>query len=76
MSVEDRTEVEERRAEVYRLLRSASDEKVLAMGGAVAAVENAYMKQRLVESQTRRYEAIESGEQSGVGVNEFTETAE
>jgi (2R)-ethylmalonyl-CoA mutase len=46
------------------------------MGGAVAAVENAYMKQRLVESQTRRYEAIESGEQSVVGVNVFTETAE
>ena len=33
---------------------SAELDKVLGMGGAVAAVENAYMKQRLVESQTRR----------------------
>jgi (2R)-ethylmalonyl-CoA mutase len=51
-------------------------DKVLAMGGAVAAVENAYMKQHLVESQTRRSQAIESGEQVVVGVNRFTETAE
>jgi (2R)-ethylmalonyl-CoA mutase len=49
-------------------------EKVLAMGGAVAAVENAYMKQRLVESQTARARAIEAGEQTVVGVNRFTET--
>ena len=44
------------------------------MGGAVAAVENAYMKQRLVESHTRRLRAIESGEQIVVGVNAFTES--
>jgi (2R)-ethylmalonyl-CoA mutase len=44
------------------------------MGGAVAAVENAYMKQRLVESHTRRLRAIESGELSVVGVNVFTES--
>jgi (2R)-ethylmalonyl-CoA mutase len=48
-------------------------EKVLAMGGAVAAVENAYMKQRLVESQTERARAIERGDQVVVGVNAFTE---
>jgi len=47
-------------------------EKVLAMGGAVAAVENAYMKQRLVESNTARVQAIESGEQEVVGLNCFT----
>ncbi|NNL65277.1 MAG: protein meaA [Myxococcales bacterium] len=49
-------------------------EKIQAMGGAVAAVENAYMKQRLVESHARRVRAIESGELQVVGVNSFTET--
>jgi (2R)-ethylmalonyl-CoA mutase len=46
---------------------------VLEMGGAVAAVENAYMKQRLVESQTARARAIERGERVVVGVNAYTE---
>jgi methylmalonyl-CoA mutase cobalamin-binding domain/chain len=50
-------------------------DRVLAMGGAVAAVESSYMKQRLVESNARRVAAIESGEQVVVGVNKFTETA-
>ena len=44
------------------------------MGGAVAAVENGYMKAQLVESNARRVEAIERGEQVVVGVNRFTET--
>jgi (2R)-ethylmalonyl-CoA mutase len=48
--------------------------KVLEMGGAVAAVENAYMKQALVESQTRRIRAIESGETTVVGVNAYQDT--
>jgi (2R)-ethylmalonyl-CoA mutase len=51
-------------------------QRVLDMGGAVAAVENAYMKRRLVESHTRRIAAIESGAQIVVGVNSFTETAD
>jgi (2R)-ethylmalonyl-CoA mutase len=50
-------------------------ERVLAMGGAVAAVENAYMKRRLVESQTARLRAIEHGEINVVGLNCFTESA-
>ncbi len=64
--------VEERTRELIEAAR-AELEKVLAMGGAVAAVDNAYMKQRLVESQTRRARAIESGDQIVVGVNRFTE---
>jgi ethylmalonyl-CoA mutase len=48
-------------------------ERVLAMGGAVAAVENAYMKRQLVESNTRRVRAIESGALTVVGVNAWTE---
>jgi (2R)-ethylmalonyl-CoA mutase len=62
-------------AKVKELVDGAQAEldKVLAMGGAIAAVENAYMKQRLVESQTRRLAAIESGEQTVVGVNAYRE---
>ena len=44
-------------------------------GGALAAVESGYMKQRLVESNARRLAAIESGERPVVGVNVFTESA-
>ncbi len=44
------------------------------MGGAVAAVESSYMKQKLVESNARRIGAIETGEQIVVGVNKWTET--
>jgi (2R)-ethylmalonyl-CoA mutase len=43
------------------------------MGGAIAAVESGYMKSQLVESNTKRLEAIERGEQIVVGVNRFTE---
>ena len=43
-----------------------------AMGGAVAAIESGYMKMKLVESNTRRLEAIERGEQVVVGVNAYT----
>ena len=53
---------------------TAELEKVLAMGGAVAAVDNAYMKQSLVESNTARVRGVESGDQVVVGVNAFTET--
>jgi ethylmalonyl-CoA mutase len=63
-------------AKVAELKKEAKAElqRVLDMGGAVAAVENAYMKRRLVESHTRRLRAIESGEQVVVGVNAFTES--
>jgi ethylmalonyl-CoA mutase len=44
------------------------------MGGTVAAVESGYLKQQLVESNSRRVEAIERGEQTVVGVNRFVET--
>jgi ethylmalonyl-CoA mutase len=44
------------------------------MGGALVAVESGYMKRALVESNTRRLEAIERGEQIVVGVNRYTES--
>jgi ethylmalonyl-CoA mutase len=47
---------------------------VQAMGGAVAAVENGYMKQQLVAAHAERRRRIESGEDKVVGVNCFTET--
>jgi (2R)-ethylmalonyl-CoA mutase len=66
--------VAERVAELVRDAREELD-RVLGMGGAVAAVENAYMKRRLVESQTARLRAIEHGEIKVVGLNCFTESA-
>ncbi len=67
------TEIE---AKAAALKHEAREElhTILRMGGAVAAVENSYMKTQLVESNSRRVEAIERGEQVVVGVNRFTET--
>jgi (2R)-ethylmalonyl-CoA mutase len=65
--------VEARVQELKKEARSEID-RVLAMGGAVAAVENAYMKYALVASHTRRLDAIESGDLTVVGVNAYRET--
>ncbi|MBB4211290.1 (R)-ethylmalonyl-CoA mutase [Rhodothalassium salexigens DSM 2132] len=48
--------------------------RIDAMGGAVAAIDNAYMKRKLVESNGVRTVGIESGEQVVIGVNAYTET--
>jgi ethylmalonyl-CoA mutase len=63
-------------AKVNELKAAARDElkHIEALGGTVAAVESGYLKQQLVESNSRRVEAIERGEQTVVGVNRFTET--
>ena len=53
--------------------RRRSSRACSKMGGAVAAVESAYMKQQLVAANTRRLRAIESGERTVVGVNAYTE---
>ena len=50
--------------------------RIEARGGAIAAVESGYMKQKLVASNAARMAAIENGEQIVVGVNRFTEGAE
>ena len=52
----------------------AEIEHVLSLGGAVAAVESGYIKSRLVESNAARLRAIEVGDQTVVGVNDFVET--
>ena len=63
-------------AKVAELKAAAKDElaHIEAMGGTVKAVESGYLKQQLVESNGRRIEAIERGEQIVVGVNRFIET--
>ena len=52
----------------------AEVEEVLRRGGAVAAIDTGYVKQRLVESNAARLNAIESGEQVVVGVNRYVES--
>src|SRR6202162_4258395 len=63
---------------VAELKREAREElaRIDQMGGAVVAIDTGYLKQQLVESNTRRIEAIERGEQTVVGVNRFVETEE
>ena len=50
-------------------------DRIEQMGGAVAAIESSYMKQKLVESNTRRLTGIETGDMVVVGVNKYTEAA-
>lgn len=63
-------------AKVAALKTLAYDEieKINSMGGAVEAVENAYMKQELVKSNVNRMQRIERDEQAVIGVNRFTTT--
>jgi ethylmalonyl-CoA mutase len=65
-------------AKVAELMSDARDEidRIQAMGGAVAAVENGYMKQQLVAAHGRRRARLESGDDIVVGVNAYTETEE
>ena len=61
---------------VEKLKREAQTEiaAIDAMGGAVQAIETGALKAKLVESNTRRLEAIERGDKIVVGVNAFTNT--
>src|SRR5271166_4500680 len=63
-------------AKVEELKAEAREElaRIEAMGGAIAAVESSYMKQRLVEANAVRLRKIETGEQIVVGVNKWLET--
>ncbi|MFZ4121716.1 MAG: methylmalonyl-CoA mutase family protein [Caulobacterales bacterium] len=47
--------------------------KIEAMGGAVSAVENGYMKGALVDSNRARVRGIETGDLKVIGVNAFTQ---
>jgi (2R)-ethylmalonyl-CoA mutase len=52
----------------------AEVERVLSTGGPLVAVENGYIKERLVVSNGERLARIEQGEQTVVGVNRFEES--
>ncbi|MBW2461184.1 MAG: protein meaA [Deltaproteobacteria bacterium] len=52
----------------------AEVQEVLRRGGAVAAIDAGYVKQRLVESNAARLNAIEKGDQVVVGVNRYIES--
>jgi (2R)-ethylmalonyl-CoA mutase len=65
--------VETKVAEIAEAARAEMD-RIAEMGGAVAAVENGYLKSELVASHARRRARVESGEDVVVGVNRFTET--
>jgi (2R)-ethylmalonyl-CoA mutase len=56
-----------------RVAAQSELDEVLALGGAFSAIEE--LKSRLVDSQSARFERIESGAQTVVGVNRFVETA-
>lgn len=64
-------------AKVEELKTAAREElqRIGDLGGAIAAVESSYLKERLVESNAARLSRIEAGEQVVVGVNKFTESA-
>ncbi|MGF1562836.1 MAG: methylmalonyl-CoA mutase family protein [Geminicoccaceae bacterium] len=65
----------ERRVEELKAEAREELTRIDAMGGAIAAVEAGYMKQRLVESNSARIAAIMAGDQVVVGVNKYTESA-
>jgi (2R)-ethylmalonyl-CoA mutase len=65
--------VEAKVAEIEAGARAEID-RILALGGAVAAVESGYLKSALVSSLAQRRRRIESGEDVVVGVNRFTES--
>ncbi len=61
-----------KKVEALKAEARAELDAIAAMGGAVAAVP--YMKSKLVESNTRRLEGIEKGDQIVVGVNRWTDS--
>jgi (2R)-ethylmalonyl-CoA mutase len=65
--------MEAKTAELVDSSRAELDE-ILALGGAFEAIDE--MKGRLVRSHTDRMRRIETGIQTVIGVNAFTETAE
>ncbi|HUT47917.1 MAG TPA: protein meaA [Alphaproteobacteria bacterium] len=65
--------IETKTAEIEAAAR-AELARIDEIGGLIAAVEQGYLKARLVESNAARVAAIESGEQVVVGVNKWTES--
>ena len=70
----DGSTVIEQKVEALKDDARAELRRIDEMGGAVAAIDSSYMKRQLVESNTKRLEAIESGDSVVVGVNAYQET--
>src|SRR6476469_6020808 len=70
----DGSEVITRKVDALQTEAKEELRRIEEMGGAVAAVESGYMKRALVDSNTARLEAIESGDQVVVGVNKYLES--
>ncbi|MEQ9121408.1 MAG: methylmalonyl-CoA mutase family protein [Alphaproteobacteria bacterium] len=66
--------IEKKAAEIRDAVKAELD-KILAMGGAVAAVEQGYMKRALARSLDLRRRRMETGDDVVVGLNSFRETA-
>jgi len=64
----------ETKVEALKAEARAELQRVIGLGGAASAEAIAYMKGVLVESNTARLKAIETGETKIVGVNAFTTT--
>jgi ethylmalonyl-CoA mutase len=67
------SEVIARKEKELREAAEAEMAKIEEMGGVIPALESGYMKQQLVESNTRKLRQIEMGERIVIGVNKFTE---
>ena len=65
-------EIERKVAELKAEAQAELD-RIISMGGAVAAIDKGYMKQALVASNTARLKSIEAGETKIIGVNMFKE---
>ncbi|CAB4703967.1 unannotated protein [freshwater metagenome] len=63
------------RSKVDDLKAQAREEidRILGMGGVIAAIDSGYMKSALVRSMSERMSAINTGEQIVVGLNRWTE---
>ena len=70
----DGSHVVERKVTELKAAAREEIDRVQAMGGAVAAVEQGYMKSALVASHAERRRRIEAGEDVVVGVNRFETT--
>ena len=62
-----------RKVEDLKAAARAELAKMEKMGGAVAGISSGYMKEQLVQSNTARLKAIETGETTLVGVNKWVE---
>jgi (2R)-ethylmalonyl-CoA mutase len=69
----DGSVVMERKVEALKEAARAELARIEAEGGAVAAVVSGSLKRALVESNARRIQRVETGEQIVVGVNRYTE---